>query len=313
MTTDAAGVEFDAELLGVVKRFGAITAVDGVDLAVRSGEFLSLLGPSGCGKTTALRLLAGFEQPDEGSIRIGGVDAIGIPPYRRSVNTVFQHYALFPHMSVLENVAYGLKQRNVAGGERKRLAEEALELVQLRGFAAPAAARALRRAAAARRPGARAGSAAPRPAARRAARGARPQAAPRDADRAQAHADAARAHVRLRDARPGGGDVDERSHRRDVRRAHRATRPAAGHLRPSRERLRGRVHRRHELPGGDDRRRRRSGLVGNGRAAARARARRGTARRSGPHRGAARERRDRTRVRAGGGGQPRRGRRSSPP
>ena len=136
MTSDAAGVEIDAELVGVVKRFGAITAVDGVDLAVRSGEFLSLLGPSGCGKTTALRLLAGFEQPDEGSIRIGGVDAIGIPPYRRSVNTVFQHYALFPHMSVLENVAYGLKQRNVAAGERKRLAEEALELVQLRGFAA---------------------------------------------------------------------------------------------------------------------------------------------------------------------------------
>ena len=136
MTTDAPGVEFDAELVGVVKRFGAVTAVDGVDLAVRSGEFLSLLGPSGCGKTTALRLLAGFEQPNEGSIRIGGVDAIGIPPYRRSVNTVFQHYALFPHMSVLENVAYGLKQRNVAGAERKRLAEEALELVQLRGFAA---------------------------------------------------------------------------------------------------------------------------------------------------------------------------------
>ena len=135
MTTDAPGVQFDAELVGVVKRFGAVTAVDGVDLAVRSGEFLSLLGPSGCGKTTALRLLAGFEQPDEGSIRIGGVDAIGLPPYRRSVNTVFQHYALFPHMSVLENVAYGLKQRNVAGAERKRLAEEALELVQLRGFA----------------------------------------------------------------------------------------------------------------------------------------------------------------------------------
>jgi spermidine/putrescine ABC transporter ATP-binding subunit len=136
MATAAAGVEYDAELVGVVKRFGAITAVDGVDLAVRSGEFLSLLGPSGCGKTTALRLLAGFEQPDEGSIRIGGVDAIGIPPYRRSVNTVFQHYALFPHMSVLENVAYGLKQRNVAGAQRRRLAEEALELVQLRGFGA---------------------------------------------------------------------------------------------------------------------------------------------------------------------------------
>jgi spermidine/putrescine transport system ATP-binding protein len=134
-TALAGGAEVDAELIGVVKRFGAVTAIDGVDLAVRRGEFLSLLGPSGCGKTTALRLLAGFEQPNEGSIKIGGVDAVGIPPYRRSVNTVFQHYALFPHMTVLENVAYGLKQRKVPRGERQRLAEEALELVQLRGYA----------------------------------------------------------------------------------------------------------------------------------------------------------------------------------
>ena len=135
MTAEAAGAELDAELVGVVKRFGAVTAVDGVDLAVRRGEFLSLLGPSGCGKTTALRLLAGFEQPTEGSILIGGVDAVGIPPYRRSVNTVFQHYALFPHMSVRDNVAYGLKQRGDPRVERQRLADEALELVQLRGYA----------------------------------------------------------------------------------------------------------------------------------------------------------------------------------
>jgi spermidine/putrescine transport system ATP-binding protein len=135
MTAESAGAEFDAELVGVVKRFGLVTAIDGVDLAVRRGEFLSLLGPSGCGKTTALRLLAGFEQPTEGSILIGGIDAVGIPPYRRNVNTVFQHYALFPHMSVLENVAYGLKQRRVAGSERTRLADEALELVQLRSLA----------------------------------------------------------------------------------------------------------------------------------------------------------------------------------
>ena len=156
---------------------------------MRRGEFLSLLGPSGCGKTTALRLLAGFEQPTEGSILIGGVDAVGIPPYRRNVNTVFQHYALFPHMTVLENVAYGLKQRRRGATERTRLAEEALELVQLRGFAGAAAARALGRPAAAGRPGARARAAPARAAARRAARRARPQAAPRDADRAQAHAD----------------------------------------------------------------------------------------------------------------------------
>ena len=77
------------------------------------GEFLSLLGPSGCGKTTSLRMIAGFEQPDEGEILIGGVDAVGTPPYRRDVNTVFQQYALFPHMSILDNVAYGLKQKRV--------------------------------------------------------------------------------------------------------------------------------------------------------------------------------------------------------
>jgi spermidine/putrescine ABC transporter ATP-binding subunit len=135
MTAEAQGAERDAEFVGVVKRFGAVTAVDGVDLAVRRGEFLSLLGPSGCGKTTALRLLAGFEQPNEGSILIGGVDAVGIPPYRRNVNTVFQHYALFPHMTVRDNVAYGLKQRGLARAERQRLAEEALDLVQLRGYA----------------------------------------------------------------------------------------------------------------------------------------------------------------------------------
>jgi spermidine/putrescine transport system ATP-binding protein len=135
MTADIPGAELDAELVGVVKRFGAVTAVDGVDLAVRRGEFLSLLGPSGCGKTTALRLLAGFEQPSEGSILIGGVDAVGIPPYQRNVNTVFQHYALFPHMTVRDNVAYGLKQRGVPRAERQRLAGEALELVQLRGHA----------------------------------------------------------------------------------------------------------------------------------------------------------------------------------
>ena len=124
---------YDVEFRGVTKRFGQLTAVNAVDLQVRKGEFLSLLGPSGCGKTTSLRLIAGFEQPDEGEILIGGVDAVGIPPYRRDVNTVFQQYALFPHMSVLDNVAYGLKQRKVAKAERYARAREALELVQLTG------------------------------------------------------------------------------------------------------------------------------------------------------------------------------------
>jgi spermidine/putrescine ABC transporter ATP-binding subunit len=130
--TDAEPV-FDVEFRRVTKRFGSLNAVNAVNLQVRKGEFLSLLGPSGCGKTTSLRLIAGFEQPDEGEILIGGADAVGIPPYKRDVNTVFQQYALFPHMSVLDNVAYGLKQRRVPKGERYARAREALELVQLTG------------------------------------------------------------------------------------------------------------------------------------------------------------------------------------
>jgi spermidine/putrescine transport system ATP-binding protein len=125
--------EYDVEFRGITKRFGSLTAVNAVDLKVRKGEFLSLLGPSGCGKTTSLRLIAGFEQPDEGELLIGGLDAVGIPPYRRDVNTVFQSYALFPHMSILDNVAYGLKQRKVSKAERYVKAREALELVQLTG------------------------------------------------------------------------------------------------------------------------------------------------------------------------------------
>jgi spermidine/putrescine transport system ATP-binding protein len=124
---------YDVEFHAVTKRFGSITAVDGVDLQVRKGEFMSLLGPSGCGKTTSLRLIAGFEQPDEGEVLIGGVDVAGTPPYKRDVNTVFQHYALFPHMSVLDNVAYGLKQRRVPREERHAKARGALELVRLTG------------------------------------------------------------------------------------------------------------------------------------------------------------------------------------
>jgi spermidine/putrescine ABC transporter ATP-binding subunit len=126
-------IDVDIEFRAVTKRFGSIAAVDSVDLVVAKGEFLSLLGPSGCGKTTSLRLMAGFEQPDEGEILIGGVNAVGIPPYRRDVNTVFQSYALFPHMSVVDNVAYGLKQRGVGKSERYARTREALDLVQLTG------------------------------------------------------------------------------------------------------------------------------------------------------------------------------------
>ncbi len=119
------------ELRGVTRRFDDVVAVDALDLDVYDGEFLSLLGPSGCGKTTTLRLIAGFERPDEGEIRIGGDDVHALPPYKRDVNTVFQSYALFPHLSVLDNVGYGLKQRGLGRRERRRRAEEMLDLVHL--------------------------------------------------------------------------------------------------------------------------------------------------------------------------------------
>jgi putative spermidine/putrescine transport system ATP-binding protein len=123
----------DVVLNRVSKRFDAVNAVDGIDLEVHRGEFVSLLGPSGCGKTTTLRLIAGFEQPDEGEIRIGGEDVQGLPAYKRDVNTVFQSYALFPHLTVLENVAYGLRHRGVGKPERLERARKMLALVRLEG------------------------------------------------------------------------------------------------------------------------------------------------------------------------------------
>jgi ABC-type Fe3+/spermidine/putrescine transport system ATPase subunit len=121
-------------LRGVRKTFGRTVAVDGVDLAVASGEFLALLGPSGCGKTTTLRIVAGFERPDAGEVWIRGTSMAAVPPYRRDVGLVFQSYALFPHLSVAENVAYGLRMRRVRGAERTARVEEALALVRLSGL-----------------------------------------------------------------------------------------------------------------------------------------------------------------------------------
>ncbi|GIU96081.1 MAG: polyamine-transporting ATPase [Gaiellaceae bacterium] len=120
---------------GVTKRFGAVTAVDDVTLAIREGEFFGLLGPSGCGKTTLLRMLAGFEQPDAGRLLLDGRDLAGVKPYRRPVNMMFQSYALFPHMTVERNVAYGLRMEGVRKREALARAHEALELVQLQGLA----------------------------------------------------------------------------------------------------------------------------------------------------------------------------------
>jgi len=122
------------ELIDVRKRFGDVTAVDGLSLRVTRGEFLTLLGPSGCGKTTTLRLIGGFELPTGGEVRIAG-EAMGQrPPYRRPVNTVFQHYALFPHRSVAQNVGFGLEMAGVAERERRRRVTEILELVRLPGL-----------------------------------------------------------------------------------------------------------------------------------------------------------------------------------
>ncbi len=124
---------YDVELLSISKVFGTTPAVHDLTLQVKKGIFFSLLGPSGCGKTTTLRLIAGFEQPTTGRVLIRGTDMAGLPPYRRDVNTVFQSYALFPHMSVADNIAYGLRQRHVGRSEIRRRVQEALEMVRLIG------------------------------------------------------------------------------------------------------------------------------------------------------------------------------------
>ena len=194
-------------LVELVKRFGDFTAVDGIDLDIGSGEFFSVLGPSGCGKTTTLRLIAGFEAATSGQILVDGEDLATTPPHRRPVNTVFQSYALFPHLTVARNVAYGLRWRK--NGDSKSAMEQrvtdALRLVQLQDFAERQADPALRRPAAAGgpRPG-------PDPAtqgapARRAPRRPRRQAAQGPADGADRPPARGRDHLRVRHPRPGGG------------------------------------------------------------------------------------------------------------
>jgi putative spermidine/putrescine transport system ATP-binding protein len=124
------------EMRSVTKRFTAVVAVDAVDLDVESGEFFSMLGPSGSGKTTMLRMIAGFETPSAGTIRLGGVDVTRLPPFDRDVNTVFQDYALFPHMTVEQNIDYGLKVRKVPRAERRTRVGDALATVRLEGYGA---------------------------------------------------------------------------------------------------------------------------------------------------------------------------------
>ncbi|UOQ90379.1 ABC transporter ATP-binding protein [Agromyces endophyticus] len=133
--TAPGGATGSVEIDRVTKRYGDQTAVDALSLTIEPGEFISLLGPSGCGKTTTLRMIAGFEQPDGGDIRISGTSVLGRPPYKRDVNTVFQAYALFPHMSVAENVAYGLQQKRTPKAEIRERVADALDLAQMRSFA----------------------------------------------------------------------------------------------------------------------------------------------------------------------------------
>src|SRR5947209_16253257 len=122
------------KVLGVRKNYGQVVAVAGIDLVVNEGEFFTLLGPSGSGKTTLLRLIAGFERPDAGRIELGGRDITSVPPHLRDTNTVFQDYALFPHMSVADNIGYGLRVKGVAKPARERRVQRALQMVRLEGL-----------------------------------------------------------------------------------------------------------------------------------------------------------------------------------
>ena len=126
--------EVDVRLDRVTKRFAEFTAVEDLSLEFRRGEFFSMLGPSGCGKTTTLRMIGGFEEPTSGRVLIREKDVTDLPPFRRDVNTVFQSYALFPHLDVFENIAFGLRRRKVAGNEIKRRVGEMLALVELPGY-----------------------------------------------------------------------------------------------------------------------------------------------------------------------------------
>jgi putative spermidine/putrescine transport system ATP-binding protein len=132
--TDGAAANGRIEIVALTKRFGEVTAVDNISIDITGGEFFSMVGPSGCGKTTTLRMIAGFERPDDGEIRLDGADMSATPPHKRSVNTVFQSYALFPHLTVADNVGFGLRYQKVTKEESRRRVGEALALVQLTGY-----------------------------------------------------------------------------------------------------------------------------------------------------------------------------------
>jgi putative spermidine/putrescine transport system ATP-binding protein len=129
-----AAADVDVRLVELRKTYGDVVAVARVDLEIGQGEFFTMLGPSGSGKTTTLRLIAGFEEPDQGRVELAGSDVTGVPPYERQVNTVFQDYALFPHMNVAQNIEYGLRIRQLSKAERTRRRDEVLEMVRLAGY-----------------------------------------------------------------------------------------------------------------------------------------------------------------------------------
>ena len=213
-------------LSGVSKSFGGNPAVDDVSIEIHEGEFFSLLGPSGCGKTTTLRMIAGFEEPDQGRVVLQGNDVTAVSANKRPVNMVFQKYALFPHMSIYANVAFGIKVKGVPRANQGPRIRELMRIVALEGLERRRP-RQLWWAAATGRACAGARQPSGGPAARRAARGPRRQAAKADAARAQAHPERARHDIRLRHARSGRSAFDVRPDRRDERRQGRADREPA--------------------------------------------------------------------------------------
>ncbi len=230
----------------VVKKFGTFRAVDRLSLDVRAGEFFALLGPSGCGKTTLLRMLAGFETPDEGRILLGGTDIARALPHQRPVNMMFQNYALFPHLTVRDNIAFGLKRAGLARDRHRRSRGGDGGARQARGFREAQARPALRRPEAARGAGALAGAAPAGAAARRAAGGARQEAARKHPVGTDGAAAPPRHDLHHRHPRPGRGDDGRRPDRRDGCRPPRAGGNRAAALRGARLALDRRVRRRHQ-------------------------------------------------------------------
>ncbi len=231
---------------GVVKQFGTVRAVDGLSLDIRAGEFFALLGPSGCGKTTLLRMLAGFETPDQGRILLGGNDIAQVMPHQRPVNMMFQNYALFPHLSVRDNIAFGLKRASMPRGEIDARVKEMVALVRLEGLEKRKPDQLSGGQTPARGPGALAGAPSAGAAARRAAGRARQEAARKHSGRIDRAATAPRHDLHHRHPRPGRGDDDGRPNRRDGQRPARTGCAAAQALRGAAVALGRRVRRRRQ-------------------------------------------------------------------